>query len=668
MANTILDMLIAMLMGMVITIFNYALGMALLPARATEDKDRGMIYAMIAPTLGFSVGLAVVNFLYQLSSPDILVTIVLFLSSMLIIVPKRKKIVPPKEFPWLYIVISLVLSFVTIYAVSPKIIDGGLYFPRSAYDHARIALVYSIEKNGLPLLAPWSTNMGELIPVGYHYGIHVLMGYIADLTEMDNMVVASAVHWAIAETTILLIGALTVIVSKKRDSLYTSLLLLVSSSASFGILEKTVPAGERFGFWTFLDNLIWSPHHFVAASMVIVLIMLVEELMVSSTRRDSLLVSALIGLTAAASAYCSIYSGAIAVLFYIVAFFINMIFDSKLRDDFKRKFWYFMLSVAVGALLALPYLIDLIKNALHVPTFEFGYVPFIPTEEGMLAPVIMFFKMYLLYLPIRLGVQYIFGFIGIIGFIAIFINRKRKRITEPGDEFITRLVTFAIISFVIIFFIHSSIYSNDFGWRTVIPAKYIGIAFGSSLLTWVYGKLRERKLPIKIALGLVLVIMCFGDFDKEVKQVIIQRDDYHELHIELADIRDGWEELQKHTDENDIVLCAVDNYPEIFPDWGSGTANYMFSYYADRYSPMGDYPYAVTSGASMGQDRINELHTRISKFFDGNPKEEEVDYFADIEKVKAVFVVRQDGLFDDEGSIRDRYPHVVEGKNYKIYY
>ncbi len=667
MANTIFYMLTAMLVGMIFTVISYALGMALIPARSTEDKNQKMADAMIAPVLGFSAYLVVVNFLYQLSIPYVLVTIIVLLLSILIIVPKRKKIAPPKEFPWFYIAISFVLSFVTIYAVFPKMIDGGLYFPPSSYDHARIALVDSVEKNGLPLLAPWITNGGEFVPVGYHYGIHVLMGYIADLTKIDNFIVASAVQYVIAEVTILLIGALAVIVSKKRDSLYFMLLLLISSSALVGIFENVVPAGDRFGFWPFWYNLIWCPHHCIAASMVIVMILLVEELLNSSTRKDSLMISVLIGLATAASAYCSIYSGAIAVLFYIVAFFVYMIFDSKLKDDFKRKFWYFMLSVAVGVLLALPYLIDLIKNALHVPTFEFGYVPFIPTEEGMLAPIIMFLKMYLLYLPIRIGVQYIFGFIGIIGFIIIFVNRKRKRIAEPGDEFLMRLVTFAIISFVIVFFIHSSIYSNDFGWRTIIPAKYIGIAFGSSLLMRVYSKLRDRKL-LKVALGLVLVILSFWDIDREVGQILIQRDDYPELHMELANIRDGWVELQEHTDENDIVLCSVDDYPEIFPDWGSGTPNYMFSFYANRYSLMGDYPYAVTSGASLGQDKIDELHSRISLFFEGDPKEEEVDYFADTEKVKAIFVVKQDGLFDNEGSIRSRYPHMVEGECYKIYY
>ena len=83
---------------------------------------------------------------------------------------------------------------------------------------------------------------------------------------------------------------------------------------------------------------------------------------------------------------------------------------------------------------------------------------------------------------------------------------------------------------------------------------------------------------------------------------------------------------------------------------------------------MGDYPYAVTSGASMGRDRIDELHSRVSEFFEGNPTEEEVDYFADTEKVKAIFVVKQDGLYTNEGSIRSRYPQMIEGRNYKIYY
>lgn len=668
MASIIFDMLTALLVGIVVIIICYALGMALLPERLTENKDRGIPYAMIAPVLGFSVLIVVVNFLYQLSFSDLWVTAVLFPASILIISLKRKKLTLPKSFPWLYIAIVTLLSCVVIYAVFPKMIDGGLYFTPSAYDHSRIALVNSIEKNGLPLLAPWSTNNGELIPVAYHYGIHVFMAYIADLIEMDCFVVAAGIHFVISVATILLIGAFTLIVTKKRKLLYVSLLLYISSSGSFGVLGNIVEDGDRFGFWTIVDNMIWCPHNSIASAMVILLIFLIEELLRCDLKKDSLVFAVLIGLVAAASAYCSVYSGAVAVFSYVTVVLIRMIFDKKLRGDFKRQFLYFALSVVTGAAFAVPYFIDLIKNAFHVPTLSFGYVPHLPVLEGVFAPLLMALNMYVIYLPIRIGAQYVFGLIAIIGFVISFIIRKRKKIVYEDDEFKMRLATFAIFSFAIIFFIHSSIYSNDFGWRTIFAARYIGIVFGSALLGRVVDWLDNKKMPIKIAVGLVLLVVCFADSDKEIKQIVVQQDEYHELHKELADIKDGWEEVQKYTGENDIVLCAVDNYQEIFPEMGSGSGNYMFSYYANRYSPMGDYPYAVTSGASMGQDRIDELHSRVSEFFEGNPTEEEVDYFADTEKVKAIFVVKQDGLYTEEGSIRSRYPHMIEGRNYKIYY
>ena len=85
MASIIFDMLTALLVGMVVIIICYALGMALLPERLTENKDRGIPYAMIAPVLGFSVLIVVVNFLYQLSFSDLWVTAVLFPASILII-------------------------------------------------------------------------------------------------------------------------------------------------------------------------------------------------------------------------------------------------------------------------------------------------------------------------------------------------------------------------------------------------------------------------------------------------------------------------------------------------------------------------------------------------------------------------------------------------------
>ena len=176
------------------------------------------------------------------------------------------------------------------------------------------------------------------------------MAYIADLIEMDCFVVAAGIHFVISVATILLIGAFTLIVAKKRKLLYASLLLFISSSGSFGVLGNIVQDGDRFGFWTAFDNLIWSPHHVIAAVMVLILILLAEELLSCDSKKDSLVVASLIGIVTAASAYCSVYSGAIAVFSYIIVFFIGMIFDYRLREDFKRQFLYFALSVVSSAL------------------------------------------------------------------------------------------------------------------------------------------------------------------------------------------------------------------------------------------------------------------------------------------------------------------------------
>ena len=112
-------------------------------------------------------------------------------------------------------------------------------------------------------------------------------------------------------------------------------------------------------------------------------------------------------------------------------------------------------------------------------------------------------------------------------------------------------------SVAIIFIIHSSIYSNDFGWRTIFAAQYIGIAFGSALLGRVIGWLRGKKLPIKIAVGLVLLIMCFGDADRPINEILVQKDDYHEtLKLENNKYNNGDLLLYTFGNKNTFSCCG----------------------------------------------------------------------------------------------------------------
>ena len=82
---------------------------------------------------------------------------------------------------------------------------------------------------------------------------------------------------------------------------------------------------------------------------------------------------------------------------------------------------------------------------------------------------------------------------------------------------------------------------------------------------------------------------------------------------------------------------------------------------------MGDHAYAITSGARLGADRLQRLRQTVTSFFAGNLTAEETDYIVDVQKVKALLVTPQDGLYYHEGALRGRYPRLIEGKNFKVY-
>lgn len=195
---------------------------------------------------------------------------------------------------------------------------------------------------------------------------------------------------------------------------------------------------------------------------------------------------------------------------------------------------------------------------------------------------------------------------------------------------------------------------------------YLLFSFSAIGLYKLCAWLREKTL-IAACLPVVAVLAANLYFmDWTLNQLYFERDFKHKLHQEYADVIKGWKVVQDNTGKNDLVLSNPNAYAMIHPGFGA-VPNLHFSYYAKRYSPMGDHAYAITSGARLGADRLQRLRQTVTSFFAGNPTAEETDYIVDVQKVKALLVTPQDGLYYHEGALRSRYPRLIEGKNFKVY-
>ena len=96
--------------------------------------------------------------------------------------------------------------------------------------------------------------------------------------------------------------------------------------------------------------------------------------------------------------------------------------------------------------------------------------------------------------------------------------------------------------------------------------------------------------------------------------------------------------------------------------------NYFSAYYADRYIVINDLLTTKTSFVGPQTfDEIDELYNRMVKIFAGDVSSDDVEFLASEQKVKALLVLAQDGLYSNEGALTERYNLVDETEDYKVY-
>ena len=650
--------------GAVELLFCLAIGLAALPdslVKQNGGRER-LVYFLISPLVGFTVWMLSINFLSMSLQFNRAMAIAVLAGLAGFVIRQRKKLYFVRDKYCLgFMASTMFFSIVLIYDVYPYILDGGLYFPISAHDHSRIALVDSLVKNGFPLCSPWVTDDGNFIPVAYHFGIHVLMAQLVAVFNTDCLFTCATVVGLTCGITMMALGAITVWLAGDSRSLMFLLLLCASDKFEKGIVhpfvELFVRDSQVFGFWSFVNNAIWGPHHIVAAVMVILIIFSFDKMLDSREKADKGKFAVLIGVSAAASVHCSVYSGGFAAALLAVVALILCGFDKRFRGEVYQHRFYIGGAIIIAAGLSAVFIRYLLKYSGASASLVWGIMPQLKYDGSLLAAVSLIPLVYLVLFPIRLGMGYIFGA------VACLLTR-----TLPDIRFVKLCRYYILFIMAIIFVVHSSIYSNDFGWRVSNPAVFLLMCFGAVLLLRLYERLKKKAKPAAYLFAALLIASDAYFITGSLDLIFFGPDaNTNEEHKEYAEVMEGWRVIRENTDGQDLVLSNPDTYGDFNPPLGDVVGNYHFSYFARRYSPMGDYSYAKTSGVRMGVDRVIKLHDKIARFFAGGPSAEEVAYIAEVQKVKAILVTPRDGLYNNEGALRTKYPRLKAGPHYKVY-
>ena len=647
------------------------LGMAVLPAGSREDEQKLPCFtALVSPVVGIAVWIVFSIVAGLIFGYTKILLIFLALGMAIFIYFRRNRLFfPRKAAYWAFLAGVSVFAFVVAYGIAPRLENGLIYFGDAVYDHVKVALVDSIAKNGLPPLNPWLAENGSPVLVVYYYALHafaaqpvMLFGlnpYIADAA----LVIAFTIFIALAAQ-----GAIALKISGGRYAVLIVLLLLTIPSDLSIYFDNILPPSWKaaifpdifIGYWTSLGEFMWTSHHFFSAAIVVILIYFLSLLLSEKDGAKSFGLSLLIGFMACAAFMTSVYAGILALFFFAVAMIFLYAIDKHFRKDFNFHFVYIAFAVVLSLVLSAAYIAYLFRYQTGESPLAFGAIPSYGARfsVGILPTIKYLLSFYFIYLPDKVGIYYI------LGIIALFLPFRKNR-------FVLFAKIEIAVAFILISFIHSTFYSNDFGWSSIKPAVLFMYIFASELVVKIYDALHIKKKYFAYAFILLLIaVQTIPIFQNPAEFYNINRED-PELRSIYTKAIPGWDIVREHTDKNDMVLSNPSAFARLCYVGAPSDelwTNPFFSLYAQRYTPLADKIFAKCYSEYFDQKKIDIMFERITEFFAGDPLQEDVDYVADQLKVKAILVTPADGLWTDEGQIRSRYPNVVETEDYKCFY
>lgn len=567
------------------------------------------------------------------------------------------------------LLLILAAALVTTYPLIPLESGGSVYFSAPIYDHVKAGIVDSIARNGLPPLSPFLADDGTPVLLTYYYGWHALAAQLGILFGISGFTADAALTAFTTLTAILLMGAFAYKLSgAKRSVLWTLFLFLILFPIDMANKDNTFPwllpliATENYpGFWGLIDNCIWVPQHIFSASLVIVVVYLAALIIQQGRMRPRLVMLA--SVLAAASFYTSVYAGIFAFALFFISLLVCLPFSAALRESLLKAAPSVAAAAAITLIMSVSYLLYLFNNSPAETPLLFGVYP--AYESGGLRQFVYgTLHLFLVTLPVRLGVIYVGGMAVALGALSF---KKSDRLTA----FFLKLLCLAPLLSAA--FIHSSFYTNDYGWRTTTASELILYIFTAVLLERSWENISARvKLPARAAAVFVLGVTAasFVVFMPETVSLILSRQrTAPEIHRVCKGAIAAWDEVKAHTRPDDLALTNPDGFFEVLTvkTDDNYSTNFFQLLYADRGTPLSDLIFAKCYSEFYDDDKLKKRYGELRRIFSGEVRGGDADYLADELRTAAIVVTPLDGLWHDPGALGARFEIISEKDDYRIY-
>jgi hypothetical protein len=539
--------------------------------------------------------------------------------------------------PWWFAAAGVV-ALAPALALLPKFSERGVHLAAPIFDHAKIAIIDAMTRQGLPPVNPVFGTAGAAGRLAYYYLWHFSAAELALPLRIGGWEADIGLTWFTAFASLLLMMALAVWLSKRGGAAILVVALAASASLRevlsivFGNYELAPFLQSPTGLAGWLFQAAWVPQHLMSASCVIAAMLL----LVHYAQRQNLGYVPTLALLVAAGFESSAFVG--GVTFAIAAVVSAPLLFAAIET--KRRLTA-GLGLTASALIALcvaaPFIHDQFAmvagreagGAIGVHHFEVLGDMFPPTLRRILdAPAY-----WLILLPLEFPATFIAGALSLI----VLLRRA-----APGPErtavqlFGVLAVTGLAISWLLVSTLGDN---NDLGLRAILPAAVILIvAAAAGVVAAPPGRAARAAIAAAAFGGLILSLP-----DTAAMIYANWRGNAAADASVFAQAPELWSALRRYAPAN----ARIANNPLYLQDLTPWPGNMSWALLADRNSCFAGREMAIPF-APLPPERREAINRQFIRVFAGQAAPADVGELATKYGCDVVVLVPQDGAWTQD--------------------
>jgi hypothetical protein len=540
--------------------------------------------------------------------------------------------------PWWFIAAG-VIALVPTLALLPKYSERGVHLAAPIFDHAKIAIIDAMARQGLPPVNPVFGAAGAAGRLAYYYLWHFSAAELALPLRISGWEADIGLTWFTAFASLLLMMALAVWLSRRAGAA----ILVVALAASASLREVLSIAFGNYGLEPFLQSptglagwlfqSAWVPQHLMSASCVIVAMLL----LVHYAQRQNPGYVPTLALVVAAAFESSAFVGGIT--FAVAAIGSAPLLFAAIES--KRRLGA-GLGLTASALIALciaaPFIHDQFALVAGRETGAIGVQHFEVLGDLFPQPLRRILDVpayWLILLPLEFPATFIAGALSLI----VLLRRA-----APGPErtavqlFGVLAVTGLAISWL---FVSRLGDNNDLGLRAILPAAVILIVAAAAGVVAAPGRAAGAARAAIAAAAFGGLILSLPDAAAMI--YANWRGNAAADESVFAQAPELWSALRRYAPAN----ARVANNPLYLQDLTPWPGNMSWALLADRNSCFAGREMAIPF-APLPPERREAINSQFIRVFAGQAAPADVGELATKYGCDVVVVAPQDGAWTND--------------------